>query len=180
MTDTNPGPPPLRRAKPAGHYKVRVLGAVLCVLVVIVVIARYKEWSFGQPPPSAASTALPDKADRPSMRKPVVAGRQVTRVAIAMLLSAYRGDEVRADAAFRGKLIETSGWASNIKKDMHGGVFITLGTGRPFEIPEVQCGVVNDQAGRAVHLSKGTKVTVRGRVDGLTLYVLLRECSIVE
>jgi hypothetical protein len=48
-----------------------------------------------------------------------------------------------------------------------------------FEIPVVQCFVRKGEEQRAAALSKGDNVTVRGRVGGLLMNVLVKDCEIV-
>jgi long-subunit fatty acid transport protein len=101
---------------------------------------------------------------------------QATGVQIGTLLSEYKSNEVRADDTFKGQWISTSGIVGDVKKDILGDVYVTVGTGRPFEIPKVQCFVARDQIANAASYSKGDKVTVTGRVDGLMMNVLVKEC----
>ena len=102
------------------------------------------------------------------------------RVDLNDLLSEYKDNEVRADGQFKGKLIRTTGIVGDVKKDILDDVYITLGTGQMFEIPVVQCFVKKDQVTRAAGLSKGDKVTVRGKVNGLMMNVLVKECDILQ
>jgi hypothetical protein len=101
---------------------------------------------------------------------------QATTVQIGTLLSEYRTNEVRADSAYKGQWVTTTGIVGEVKKDVLDSVYITVGTGEEFEIPEVQCFVANDQIGAAARFSKGNKVTVTGRVDGLMMNVLEKDC----
>ena len=101
----------------------------------------------------------------------------VERVQIEALLSEYKGNEVRADAAYKGKVIETTGIVGNVKKDITDSIYVTLGTGAMFEIPVVQCFFDDRLAKKAAALNKGDRVTVRGTVNGLMMNVLVKECE---
>lgn len=99
-------------------------------------------------------------------------------VQLETLLSEYKDNEVRADANYKGKVIKISGKVDDIKKDILNSPYVTVGTGKQFEIPQVQCMLRKDASGAAMQLSKGADVTVIGKVDGLMMNVLVRDCSI--
>jgi hypothetical protein len=85
---------------------------------------------------------------------------------------------VRADQQFKGQLITTSGKVGDVKKDFLNHIYMTVGTGAMFEIPTVQCFPVDGQENKAAALSKGQSVTITGRVDGLMMNVMVKECEI--
>lgn len=101
-----------------------------------------------------------------------------TQVQLSAMLSEYKANEVRADQSYKGKFIETSGTVDDVKKDILDSMYITLGTGKPFELPMVQCHLSSSQTSRAAALNKGNRATVRGRVDGLMFHVQLRDCEL--
>jgi hypothetical protein len=147
---------------------------VTLVMIVLVAVATGRKDQQADVP-AAATLNQPAQAAEPEPSAPVA-----TVVELATLLSEYKDNEVRADGAFKGKWIQTTGVADDIKKDILDDVYITVGTGQPFEIPQVQCFVAGDQVAKAATFSKGAKVTVRGRVDGLMMNVLVRQCAFVE
>lgn len=99
---------------------------------------------------------------------------------IRKLLAEYSDNEIRADSAFKGQLIQTTGVVDDVKKDIMDSIYVTLGTGRQFEIPQVQCFFDDVHAKKAAALSKGARVTVRGRVDGLMMNVLVKDCEFAD
>lgn len=101
-----------------------------------------------------------------------------TRVDIKALLGEYKDNEVRADSRFKGKFVEVRGTVGDIKKDLTGDTYVTIGTGEAFEIPVFQCSVAEGQNGAAAALSKGQKATVRGTITGLMMNVLGDDCVI--
>jgi hypothetical protein len=103
-----------------------------------------------------------------------------TQVEIRTLLGEYKDNEIRADSTFKGHIIQTTGVVGDVKKDILGSIYVTLGTGRQLEIPTVQCYFDDSHAAKAANLSKGSKVTVRGRVDGLMMNVLVKDCEFVD
>ncbi len=139
---------------------VAVLGIGSCVLCVGVGAVATQNAS------NAASKPAPGKDD------------PATPVEIKVLLSEYKGNELRADGTFKGKVIRTSGIVRDVKKDITGDPYVVLGTGGMLEIPSVQCFLADDQASAASSLSAGERVTIEGRVDGLLMNVLVKDCVI--
>ncbi|WP_395835555.1 hypothetical protein [Archangium violaceum] len=101
-------------------------------------------------------------------------------VDIRTLLGEYRDNELRADSSFKGQLIQTSGIVGDVKKDFIGDAYVTLGSGEPLEAAQVQCILNKSQAKKAASLSQGARITVRGRVSGLMMNVIVRECDLIS
>ncbi|MFL5344166.1 MAG: OB-fold protein [Hyalangium sp.] len=102
------------------------------------------------------------------------------KVEIRTLLREYADNEVRADSNFKDHMIQTVGIVGDVKKDITNSIYVTLGTGKEFEIPQVQCFFDDAQAQKAATLSKGAKVGVRGRVSGLMMNVLVKDCEFID
>ena len=58
-------------------------------------------------------------------------------------------------------------------------MYVTVGTGKQFEIPTVQCTLKESNAGAATKLTKGQTITVQGDVTGLMMNVQLDDCDIL-
>jgi hypothetical protein len=101
-------------------------------------------------------------------------------VEIRTLLREYADNEVRADSNFKDQVIQTAGIVDDVKKDITNSIYVTLGTGKQFEIPQVQCFFDDAQAQKAASLSKGAKIGVRGRVSGLMMNVLVKDCEFID
>lgn len=112
-----------------------------------------------------------------SSRPSVPSAAESRYVDIRTLLSEYSDNEVRADSTFKGRYVHFDGVVNDVKRDILNTIYVTFGTGRMLELPQVQCFFSEAQAPQAARLSKGTKVSVRGRVDGLMVNVLLRDCE---
>lgn len=106
------------------------------------------------------------------------AAASAVSVELGTLLSEYKDNEVRADAAYKGKTIKVTGLVDDIKKDILDNPYITVGTGKQFEIPQVQCALAKSSVSAAMQLSKGAKVTVAGKVGGLMMNVQIHDCDI--
>lgn len=109
---------------------------------------------------------------------PEAATESALDVQIGTLLSEYKDNEIRADGQFKGKRIRVGGSVDDVKKDILNNPFVTIGTGKQFEIPQVQCTLRSSEASKAANLSKGSSVTVTGKVGGLMMNVQLRDCVI--
>ncbi|WP_395854744.1 zinc-ribbon domain-containing protein [Cystobacter fuscus] len=102
------------------------------------------------------------------------------QVELRTLLAEYTDNEVRADASFKGKLIQTSGVVDDVKRDVLNTVYVIVGTGKRYEVRQVQCFLDEDNAQTVASLTKGSRVTIRGRVEGLMMNVLVKDCEIVQ
>lgn len=152
---------PVPRQRPKSKALLFVLGGVGLLLgtcLLGVVVAAVKPGGS-----SAASSSAVDSARYVDMRT---------------LLSEYSDNEVRADANFKGRYVLVDGVVNDIKRDLLNSGYLTLGTGRALEIPQVQCFFNKDQEQKAARLSKGSRISVRGQVDGLMVNVLLRDCHL--
>ena len=95
-------------------------------------------------------------------------------------LQAYDSNEIAADQRYKGKILQVTGGVTSVKKDILDNIFVTIGTGRQFEIREVQCFFSEEWASKAASLQKGRRITIRGKCDGLMMNVLLKDCEIIE
>jgi hypothetical protein len=86
---------------------------------------------------------------------------------------------VRADVNYKGRIIQTTGIVRDVKRDIVDSLYVTLGTGQRLEVPVVQCLFDDVHVKKAASLSPGARVTVRGRVSGLMMNVVVRECEFV-
>ena len=57
-------------------------------------------------------------------------------------------------------------------------LYVTLGTGAQFQIPEIQAFFDDSMNNQLGQLRKGSKLTVVCRVDGLMMNVLAKDCVI--
>jgi len=101
-------------------------------------------------------------------------------VSIGDLLSAYEGNEVGADLKYKDKYIQTSGLISDIKKDIMDNLYVTIGTGKQIEIPELQAFFLDKYKDQLANLKKGQNLEVICKIDGLMMNVLGQKCKIVK
>lgn len=124
---------------------------------------------------AAMSSLTTDESARLAKLKRLAAA---TRVELATLLSEYKLNEIRADAAYKNKAVVLTGIVGAVRRDLTGSIYLTLGTGAAFESPQAQCFFLESQAGDVTKVSASQKITVYGRVDGLLMNVLVRDCEI--
>ena len=165
--------------------KVQQKGNPVVGAVVVLAVGAGLWWYLRDDDKSAQAPTTQAVAQQPTGQpdKPATSPRPkaaAVTVPLKELLSEYKDNEVRADSKFKGKSIETTGKVGDVKKGILGDTYVTVGTGKAFEIPMVQCFFGKDQTQKATSLSKGNKVTVRGRVDGLMMNVLVKDCEFID
>jgi hypothetical protein len=175
-TDANPCPH-CGKKNPHGVSKIVVYGGAFVAVSFVLWVAA---GALKKPPPTPApqreqlgGATVP--ASVPERNRPE---RPALRVDAKEILAEYADNEVRADGKFKGKLIHVSGIAGDIKKDITGGIYVTVGTGAMLEIPTLQCFAKEGQEAAFAALSKGQKITVDARIDGLMMNVLGKDCIV--
>ena len=97
---------------------------------------------------------------------------------ISRLLGDYEGNEVAADNKYKGNTVQVTGKVGDIKKDIMDNLYVTLGTGKEFEIPQVQAFFDDSMNGQLGNLRKGQELTVVCKIKGLMMNVLAEDCFI--
>jgi len=106
----------------------------------------------------------------------IIEARQQQTVTAVVLTRDYMESEANADALYNGKHWYLEGTVLEIKKDISDNVYVMLKGAETFR--EVQC-YLNDNA-IATGLEAGMKVTFYGRCEGTMLYVLMKNCKLVD
>lgn len=90
-------------------------------------------------------------------------------VSVSTLLAAYKANEVSADASYKGKYVHASGGiAFEIRKTIGDQAQLWINaSGNSIEHPIIQCNLTKAASVGASRLSKGSKVTVTGKVAGM-------------
>jgi hypothetical protein len=99
-------------------------------------------------------------------------------VSAEQLLADYEANEVAADEKYKGKRLEVTGTIDNIGKDVLDNSYVALKTGKQYDFRSVQC--YFDDNSVLVTLSKGRRVKITGRCDGLFGTLSLKDCKLVE
>lgn len=96
-------------------------------------------------------------------------------VELKTLLDEYKANELRADKAYGGhRLLQTHGTVGEVSKGLGGGPFITVNAGSRLE--ELHCELAPEQEASAAKLSKGSSVTIVGRVVAHIGHLRVNEC----
>lgn len=131
-----------------------------------------------------SSEASPAIATQPSATveapssEPIAEVRPDLKIDAKTLLAEYSDNEVRADSKFKQKFVEVRGTVGEVKKDLTGEVYVTVGTGADVEIPMLQCFAKQGALADFAALSREHDVVVRGRIDGLMMNVLAKDCTV--
>jgi tRNA_anti-like len=151
-----------------GHSTRAKIISFVWLAFTFAIVAGQDRTSTGRTPSGPASTSAQVQTQP----------EQVMQVNIRDILSAYESNEVGADNKYKGNLIQVTGIIESIKKDILDNLYVTLGTGAEFEIPQIQAffdDSMNDQLGQ---LRKGSQLTVVCRINGLMMNVLAEDCVI--
>lgn len=92
------------------------------------------------------------------------------------LFQEYEGNEIAADRKYKGEIVLVHGTIEDIGKDLMDDMYIVVG-GSGF-IDGVQCFFADDQESSVADLSKGQRVSVKGRVSGKMGNVLVKNCEL--
>ncbi|TGN74458.1 hypothetical protein EOW77_0033765 [Bradyrhizobium yuanmingense] len=92
------------------------------------------------------------------------------------LYSAYKDNEIAADAKYKGKVVVVSGAVQAIGKDMLGSAYVVIG-GKGF-LDGAQCTFTKGEESSVAQLSKGQRVSVKGEVSGKMGHVQIGKCSL--
>lgn len=103
---------------------------------------------------------------------------KVMEVQVHEILAAYKGNEVGADNTYKGKRVKISGVVDDVKKDILDSLYVTVGTGAQFEIPQVQAFFEDEMNDRLAKLQKGQRITVTCDIDGLMMNVIGQNCQL--
>jgi hypothetical protein len=93
----------------------------------------------------------------------------------------YDANEVAADAKYKGKTLEVTGNVKEIGKGVFGGQFVAMTLSKNQFMASVRCEFPKSAEGELSKLSKGQRVTIRGKCEGFTLdTVHLEGCTLVK
>lgn len=129
--------------------------------------------SNSAPAPSSVVPVQQQKTAQASAQAPAV-----LQMDIRKLLADYSNNEVGADNKYKGKQVQVTGTVTDVKKDIIDNLYVTLGTGKQFEIPELQAYFDDSMNSHLGDLNKGQKLTVICQIDGLMMNVLGKDCVI--
>lgn len=162
-------PPISRGIQEKLHIKLSKSLKVLIVLILLITIASITGKS-GTPKTEVVSNS----------QKQTAVPEQAIKVTASKLVADYKANEVSADLAYKGKLIEVKGTIDTIGKDIIDTPYIALSDGSPYSFERVQCMFTKEQETELSAISKGQSITLQGRMSGKLGNVIVRECRIVS
>lgn len=97
------------------------------------------------------------------------------------LMADYKANEIAADEKYKGKILEVTGIIKEIGKDIfEDNMFVALESGGKLEIRSVQCFLEENLRKKAASLSKGHRITLRGRCEGMIADIKIKNCEFVD
>lgn len=123
-------------------------------------------------------SAIGSQSQKAETQKNVNAAPELS-VTAKEIIGAYEANEVAADQKYKGKIVQVSGIADSIGKDLLDDPYVTVGTGKDFELRQVQCFVEKSGESALASLRPKQKVTVKGKVKGLFGNIGLSDCVVV-
>lgn len=109
----------------------------------------------------------------------VVVAKAEAAISASEIVEIYAGNELNGDAKFKGRTILIEGIVDRVATDLFGTPFVTIGSGKQMEIRQVQAMFKDGDAPKLATLKPGQAITIRGKVDGLMMNVVVRGCEIV-
>lgn len=157
-------PPPKRGMSPVAIIAI-VVGCMFGGCMVLGVIG-----SMSKPHDSASSTTTAAPAATTKTAAPKAddeAPATAVPVSAKRLVADYDKNEIRGDAAWKGKYVEVTGTVESIDKGPFGGLYVVLGDGESFH--SVHVDLKKSEVSSAAALNKGDTATFRGKVLGYVL-----------
>src|SRR6185312_15488371 len=147
-------------------------GGLRFVLVVVLICIAVGTAAAGKNNTGAGNVGSTASANTQSTQAPIV-------VSASTLSTAYQGNEVAADAKYKGNLVQVNGIVYNVGKDITNTPYVELQAGQydPFGI---QCFFSQDDEAALAQVSSGQSITLEGTVSGKEINVLVEGCRIVN
>lgn len=96
------------------------------------------------------------------------------------LAKAFKDNEIKANNQYRDKIAKITGKVKDIGEAL-GYTYIILSSGKDFEITDIQCFFDDkNEISKIANLNKGDIVSVEGQIEGKSLNVSVKKCTIVS
>jgi hypothetical protein len=124
--------------------------------------------------PAAAPTAVPTAAPTATASAP--SALQVNALTMA---EQYDANKIAAEAYYKNRMVQIRGIAQDVNQDILGTYYVSVKPDGYDGWTSMQCYVSGPQA--VMSVVKGNDVTVRGRVDDMTLGIIgFKDCQVVS
>ena len=97
-------------------------------------------------------------------------------VSPSKLYQDYKNNEVAADLKYKEKTLILTGTVAEIRKDIMDDIIVEIRAGGTYN--SINCYFGENHTNEAAVLSKGEKITIKGRCEGKLISVSLKGCSI--
>lgn len=106
---------------------------------------------------------------------------EAIKVTASALSSAYKANEVAADAKYKDRLVEISGLVDTIGKDVMDTPYISFAGDSQYDmINLVQCMFSSSDEATLANVSKGQHIVLQGTVSGKLGNIVVKGCKIVQ
>jgi hypothetical protein len=103
----------------------------------------------------------------------------IITISSSQLFAEYKANDINADRKYKGKILQVSGTAEHISRDIVDNIYVTLKGGQ-YEIFSIQCFFSDQFEDQAAQLRPHQYLTIRGRCDGKFGNVMIKDCIIVQ
>lgn len=158
----------MENTQPKKFYQKKWFWIILGVVLVIWIA------SSGSPKTTTSNSNNTSSSTPTKMEEPK---EEAIKVTATKLAEDYDNNEIAADQKYKGKIVEITGTLKSIEA-MLGSQFITI-EGNQI-LSDIQCFFDKSKESELAALQKNKSITVRGRVDGKSLNVGVKECEIVK
>jgi hypothetical protein len=125
-------------------------------------------------PPTAASK--PTATPQPTARAVAASVQQVNALTMA---EQYDANKIAAEGYYKNRIVQLRGQAQDVNQDILGSYYVMIKPDGYDGWTSMQCYVSGPQS--LMSVVKGNDVTVRGRVDDMTLGIIpLKDCQVVS
>lgn len=108
---------------------------------------------------------------------------ETIKVSAIQIYNDYKENEVSADNKYKDKLVDVSGEVDKIGKDFMDVPYVSLVTlkNEIMDLSMVQCKFDKDKMAELASLKKGTRLIIRGTVNGsVATIVQIEDCEILK
>lgn len=143
------------------------------VLVIIVLIIVGSIMSSGNKTSTTTSTPNTSAQSKPEETKV-----EAIKITAKDLSDSYEANEVKADQSYKGKIADITGTIRDVGVVMEQ-TYVVLSNDKEYSVIGVQCFFKDKtEITKVAELKKGDKVTISGKIEGKSINVEVKDCSI--
>ena len=147
------------------------------VLVIVGFIGNYFSGSDNTSTTNNSQNNVADVKPTENNKEEILEEEPIIEVSATQLLEDYDANEVRANEQYKGKRAKISGIVDSIGETF-GQTYVTINGGDEFELLSVQCFFKDSSA--LSSLNKGDQITVEGNIDGKSMNIGVKDCTLIQ